>query len=382
MDTLTRDDLKYLAETENGWHVSLFMPAYATSPDSEQNPIRFHNLLRQAEDRLLAVGLHATEAHELLAPAYQLLKDSSFWQQQAGGLATYLAYEQFRVYRVPIALDERVALSHRFAVSPLLPLLDSDAHYYVLALDQRGAELYRCTAFSCTRVDVPGAPDGLADTLKFDILERQEHSYTVPAGSPRGTAIHYGVGSRADEVKVQQQRYFRGVDRAVRARLADESAPLVLAGVDSLLPLYREVNTYPHLMADSMSGAVKTARPDQLQREAWPIVEPLFRQARDLALARYEELDGTGLTATSVADILPAAHDGRVAALFAREGEEAWGCYDTTLQQVTVHETRDADDIDLVELAAVQTLLHDGAIYIVPAITLSNAAPLAAVYRY
>ena len=46
MDTLTRDDLKYLAETENGWHVSLFMPAYPAGADTAQNPIRFHNLLR------------------------------------------------------------------------------------------------------------------------------------------------------------------------------------------------------------------------------------------------------------------------------------------------------------------------------------------------
>ncbi len=382
MDTLTRDDLKYLAETENGWHVSLFMPAYPAGADTAQNPIRFHNLLREAEDRLLALGMRAAEVRDLLAPAVRLLKDTAFWQDQAGGLAMYLAYEQFRVYRVPIALDERVVVSHRFAVSPLLPLLDSAVSYYVLALDQQGAHLYHCTPNTCQPIDLPGAPHGLEETLPFGSLERREHSYAVATGGGRGTSLYYGVGSRLDEAKTQLERYCRAIDRAVQMRLGSEQAPLVLAGVESLLAVYRGVSDYPHLTARNVVGAVKASPPADLHAQSWPLVEPVFLQACDAAMACYERLLGTGLAAQDLSDIVPAAALGRVDTLFLARGSEQWGRYEPVLQQVTLHESRDSDDIDLVEMVAVQTLLHDGALYVVSPDRLGASAPVAAIYRY
>ncbi|MCW5881673.1 MAG: hypothetical protein KIS91_12120 [Anaerolineae bacterium] len=382
MDTLTRDDLKYLAETENGWHVSLFMPAYAAGIDAAQNPIRLHNLLREAENRLMALGMRAAEVRDLLAPALRLLKDTAFWQSQAGGLAVYLAYEQYRVYRVPIALDERVVVSHRFAVSPLLPLLDSAVRYYVLALDQQGAQLYSCTPYTCQPVDLPGAPQGLEETLRFDSLERREHSYAVATGGGHGTSMYYGVGSRPDETKTQLERYCRTVDRAVQARLSGEQAPLVLAGVDSLLTIYREISGYPHVTPRSIVGAVKGSLPANIHAQSWPLVEPVFRQAGDKAMARYQRLRGTGLAAQDLSDIVPAAAIGRVDTLFLARGSEQWGRYEPVLQQVTLHDSRDSDDIDLVEMVAVQTMLHDGALFVVPPDHLPDGVPIAAIYRY
>ncbi len=382
MDTLTRDDLKYLAETENGWHVSLFMPTYTVGADTAQNPIRCHNLLREAENRLQALGMRAVEVRELLSPAQRLLKDTTFWQSQADGLAIYLAYEQFRVYCVPITLDERVVIGRRFAVTPLLPLLHNAVHYFVLALDQRGAQMYRCTPYTCQVVELPGAPNGLGETLRFNVIERQEHSYAVSTGSGHGTGVHYGVGSRSHETRTQLEHYCRAIDRAVQAHLSDEQAPLVLAGVDSLLSIYREVSAYPHLVAGSITSAAKASQPADIHAQSWPLVEPVFLRACDMAMARYERLLGAGLAAQDVGDIVPAAALGRVDTLFLARGGEQWGRYEPVLQQVTRHESRDSDDIDLIEMAAVQTLLHDGALYVLPPDRLPGGAPLAAIYRY
>ena len=57
MDSLTREDIKTLIETQGEWCVSLFMPTVRAGAEVQQNPIRFKNLLRQAEERLAELGV-------------------------------------------------------------------------------------------------------------------------------------------------------------------------------------------------------------------------------------------------------------------------------------------------------------------------------------
>jgi hypothetical protein len=73
MDILGRDDLRTLMGKHKGLCVSIFTPTHRAGTETQQDPIRFKNLLREAEERLLASGLGTPEAHELLKPAQRLL---------------------------------------------------------------------------------------------------------------------------------------------------------------------------------------------------------------------------------------------------------------------------------------------------------------------
>ena len=64
MDFLTRDELRNLIETQGEWCVSMFMPAVRAGSEVQQNPIRFKNLLRTAQDRLAQLGLRAPDVEE------------------------------------------------------------------------------------------------------------------------------------------------------------------------------------------------------------------------------------------------------------------------------------------------------------------------------
>src|SRR5688500_6472671 len=123
MDFLSKNDLGTLLETRSGWHVSMFMPMIQRGAETQQNPIRCKNLLRQAEEQLLANGLRPQEAQGMLEPAQRLLPNRDFWQRQSHGLALLMAPQIFRSYRVPLPLDELVVVSQRFHIKPLLPLL-------------------------------------------------------------------------------------------------------------------------------------------------------------------------------------------------------------------------------------------------------------------
>ena len=92
--------------------------------------------------------------------------------------------------------------------------------------------------------------------------------------------------------------------------------------------IYRGVSRYAPLAPGGVAGNPERSRPDELHARAWPLVEPLFKQARQAALARFRQLAGTGRTSTNLAEILPAVSQGRVEILFVATDRQQWGTFD------------------------------------------------------
>ena len=140
MKTLSRDDLSALVEGPQQMGVSIYMPTHRTG-DTEQDPIRLKNLLREAESQLVAYGISASDAGELLEPAERLLLDSHFWQHQDDGLVIFMSHGIFRCYQLPYSFQELAVVAERFHIKPLLPLFSEDGAFYVLAVSQNQIRL-------------------------------------------------------------------------------------------------------------------------------------------------------------------------------------------------------------------------------------------------
>ena len=385
MDILSRDDLKKLGEKRDGWHVSIFMPTHRAGPDTQQDPIRLKNLLREAEEHLIAAGLRGTEAKARLEPASRLVQDGSFWQRQSDGLALFLSSGVANHYRLPLDFEELVIVAERFHVKPLLPLLSGDGRFYVLALSQDEVRLLLGTRYTVGEVDLEGAPASLAEALRFDDPERrlQFHTATGPSGGKGSRpAMFYGQGAPSRDQKSDILRYFQKLDTGIQALLAGEQAPLVLAGVDYLLPLYREANAYPHLIGEGIEGNPDNLSAEELHQQAWAIVQPRFLEEREAAAERFKHLSETDQVSEKLVEIVPAAYHGRVGILFVALGLQQWGAYDPETNRVQLHQEVEPGDQDLIDLAAVQVLLHGGSVYAVEVEQMPVEASLAAVFRY
>ncbi|MBC7076734.1 MAG: hypothetical protein H5T92_00240 [Synergistales bacterium] len=268
MDLLTLDELKALVGQNIGACASLFMPTHRTGAETRQDPIRFKNLLGQAEEGLRALGLRSPQARELLEPARKLLVDSAFWWHQSDGLAVFAAANLFRFYRLPLDFAELVVVGERCHVKPLLPLFMGDGHFFVLALSQNQIRLLEGTRYSVDEIDLEGVPTSLVEALGEDREKQlQFHTRTGASGTGRRAAGFHGHDP-ADEAKDRILRYFRQVNDGLSQVLKDERAPLVLAGVDYLLPLYREANTYPHLSEQGITGNPEALTPAELHGRA------------------------------------------------------------------------------------------------------------------
>lgn len=387
---LSRSELEGLTSTYDEWHVSIYMPTRKAGKDVLENSVRLGNLLDEAQAQLVSEGMPRPEAENLLSPARALLEDEVFWQRQGDGLAVFLAEGLARKYQLPLEFGELVVVSDRFHLKPLLSVLSNNGRFYVLALSQHETRLLQGTRHRIGEINLDDreqVPESIVDVLKWEDPEERIQLHTgSEAVRHRGVAAVFhghGVASQ-DDPKSKILRYFQRLDEGISSLLADDDAPLVLIGDDFLLPLYREANSYPHLVEEAVAVQPQELSLEALHARSWTVVSPLFERAQKQARDVYEHLRGTQSERVSkqVEKVVPAAAFERVEGLFVAVDEQEWGIFDAATGQLERHEEQQPGDRDLLSLAAVQTMLHGGWLFIVESEEVPDDGPLAAVLRW
>ncbi|MBF2051604.1 MAG: hypothetical protein IGS54_30285 [Elainella sp. C42_A2020_010] len=389
MSLLSLDEFKALVEHSHSCCVSLYMPTVQAGAEVQQNPIRFKNLIKQAEALLEEQKqLRPTEVLERLQPVLELDRDE-FWQHQSQGLAIFLADGFLRYYRLPLAFDELVVVSDRFHLKPLLPLLTGDGKFFLLALSQKQVRLFEGSRYSMQEIELEDIPTSVEAALLYDetAKEGQFRISTSKGGTsnpfPQAGSFHGQGSPDQDEPQLDILQFFHVLDRGLQKYLHNEQAPLVLAGVEYLLPLYQQANTYPHLMDLILPVEnIGVLKPEDIHEQAWSVVEPYYTEAQKAAVERYHELAGTGKASTDWQETIAGAYYGRIDQLFVALGMQQWGSFDPEANELHLHSEAEPGDEDLLNAAAVQTLLNGGTVYAVEPDAIPDQAPIAAVFRY
>jgi hypothetical protein len=390
VDRLNREHVVALAGERAGPCVSIYQPADPPGREALEGPIRFKNLLDAAEDRLVAGGLRQPDARELLREAWALHGDAGFHRAPGLALALFAAPGFFEYYRVPLEVEERVVVGDRFHITPLFPLLTGDGRFFVLALSQNQVRLLEGDRHGVREVALdPKVAQSLGEWKQYDedVESLQFHTRTdnpISAGERGG--IFYGSGSGADkDVKDDILQWFKQLEDAVEAKIRGERAPLLLAGVEYLLPLYRQASGYPRILDEAITGNQDNTPAAELHKRAWELVEPHFADDERAAREAYAIQAGRGTGLSRLGEVLRAAHDGRIDTLFVKRGAQRWGAYDNVKRKAVDRapapgEEPQNGDRDLLDLAATQTLLMGGTVFVVEDVP--GGGELAAAVRY
>jgi hypothetical protein len=319
-----------------------------------------------------------------LEPARALLEQEALWETAREGLALFVSRSLIRSYPVSAPLREFLEVSDRFYLKPLLPMLRCDGSFYLLGLSQERVALLEGTRESLVEVAVPDLPKDLPSALHLENYPSERHlefrSQSSQAG--RRMAIVHGHAQEAEDVSRFLLDYFHAVERPVSAFLRGRRAPLILAAVEYLHPLYAEVNTYPHLLRRGVSGNPDVFNVEDLRRRAWTVVESTLDQDLERALAEYAGLAGGPRSSEEVSTVLIGAFFGRIGRLFVAADVELWGRFDEDTLGVSVHESRQEGDVDLLDWAAIRTLSTGGAAYVLPRARVPGGGPMAALFRF
>lgn len=375
---LNKKEFAILLEHEKTPSISIYMPIHSAAKDSREDVIRLRNLLRTAEAELLARGISAADVRALLRPAEQLTAVKNL-PSKGKGFAVFAAENFFRAYDLPVNPLEHVIIGKRFQVRPLLPLVSGEDRFYVLALSQKHIRLLHGTRYAANEIHLHNVPANLRETFGQESFERQLQFHTASRADGGNRPISHGSNA---EIKDRIVRFLRRVDTSVMNAIRDHAAPLVLAGVNYLLPLYREVNSYPALVEAVITGNPDRSSPEELRAAGWEIMQRQADRKTRAALDNYKELAGSAQASSNLREVLAGAQQGRILSLFLAEGAEQWGLCEPGLGAVHLHRERAPGDEDLLNLAAIHTLRHGGHVSSVSPADLPEGANLAAVFRF
>jgi hypothetical protein len=99
---------------------------------------------------------------------------------------------------------------------------------------------------------------------------------------------------------------------------------------------------------------------DQLHQAAWLKVEPIFRQDRERSAAAIASGLESAQATQELKPAVAATLEGRVDKCFVALNEQRWGAYNANSGSVEFLDKGDSRASDLLDLAAVQTILQGG----------------------
>ena len=374
-------DLKPLLASP-GPCLSIFVPLSFTpiNQSVKANALEWKETLRTLEPRIQQYG---SQGRELLESIREWDAISPDREPQGRSVGVFRSPDVFRVTWIEEPLKSRAEIGPHFYIRPLLPDLTRARTFYLLALSQKNVRLLRCSYRTAEEVlfpsHTPTSFDVYMNTAKPDHVSDNRASPGPSMGSSKG--VMFTTSSEREDKDEHLAHFFRLVDRGVNELLRGQTEPLVLVAVERELSLYRDHNTYLHLAKEAVQGAPNSLKSGEMHARVIDALLRCHEQKIDEALAQYNHKVGAGAS-NRMKDVVTAAHDGRVLTLLISDSLERTGVFDESTHTVKGKETGGSEDEDLINDAAVQTILHAGQVFVVANGKMPNGAPLAAIFRF
>jgi hypothetical protein len=380
-----------LIAPQKGWCVSIYVPTKTTSVDSDKNRIRLKNLLGDARKQLQELGVSREQARQLLEPAEGLAKDGPPARHDREGLVMLLSSDVTFTRRLPGEVPTLAVVNEdRFHIKPLLGFRETRNTFFVLSLSQNHVRLFEGGKHHFSERTEVDLPESLAEALWLDDPEStlQQHVTRKVQGGSRFPAMFSGSPGRLELEKEHLLRYFRRIDASLSPWLNARGSPrppLVLACVEYYLPIYAEANTYGNLAGETIAGNPDHVEHADLQARAWSIVGSRFDENEEEARTLFRRRAGdSSATSHDIDEILVAAHGDRIDTLFISDRHQQWGRIVSTDQgvEMTHHEAFRAGDVDLLDVAAAETLRRGGRVFTGGPEAIPAESPAAALFRF
>ena len=335
-----------------------------------------------AAEALGDTDLDPDQVEAKLKPLRGLADNREFWRHQEAGLAVFATPSWHDTFRLPTEVETEAAVGDRPYLTPLLPAITHDGRFLVLALSRNRVRLFESTRDAIHEVEPPDMPTSLAQAVGADFEQRALQFYSsTPGGRGHRSAEFHGQGVGRDDVDGEVSTFLNLVDAGIRSAVSDHDTPLVVAAVDELVGEFRKHAQYPTIHDRAVTGSPDQTPPEELREAAWNVIAPRFEGRRREATDRIRSQLGTGRATDQMVELVVAAGEGRIDTLILARGAKVAGRFDPDRREVTVHEQAFEDSVDLLNLAALETLAHDGDVFVfpsdeVPSETSSAAAAL------
>lgn len=376
---VTQDTILSLMKRAKNPSISIYLPTHRKGEEVQQDPIRFKNLLTKAEKKLKERHVEPSQTEALLKKARALLNQPPFWQHSDRGLAVFITEGFFKYFRLPLDFTEQLMVEDHFLITPLLPMITLEGSYHILMLSRKNIRLLKCTRDSVIPITLEQAPTNFEAFMKYDVKERhlQHHS-----GEGKGQTIFHGQGGGEETNEREFENYLNMVENEVTAIMRKREDPLILAGIDETVALYKKVNKYNRLADDSVKTNPDPLSDQQINKKGWALIKTWLLKRMYDDIERFSHLIGSDKQSDNLTQVVQAAHYGKIDTLFVPIGVQSWGRFDADQDRVH-HSTKQHDgQHDLINIAAIQTLQKGGDVYALKKQEMPHKTAIAAIFRY
>jgi hypothetical protein len=381
-----KDDLAELARSSGFPRISIYIPTHKVYPETEQDPIRLSNALKEVEKQLVEGGVRGID--DLVSSARQRTKEAMFWRYQDQGLAVFIEAGKTRWLKLPAEVAELTVVAERYHVLPLIGIFADRGRFHVLAVTRDSVRFFDGTERELQEVNVGNLPSNLNDvkgrTNFEDNVGFHTRSRSSQVGGPAMPKYHALGESPEDYEDIELEHFVREVAKAVDNQLTERAAPLVLAARPRVLGRLRQQLRYRYVARADIQRNPASMKDGDLHAEAWTIVAPLLRRGRDDVRAhlraRFEGADIPG--SEDLPELMSAADEGRVATLLIAAGATVWGHYDEDSRQAEIVNQPGPNNEDLLNLLAIKVLAQGGDVIALPDDLTTRVGPAAGLFRY
>jgi hypothetical protein len=348
--------------------VTVTMPTHLVARHGEnQDKVKLRDIARELQGRLEAAGADKRRAGALVEGLDDLVADEGFWRYLAHGLVIFATPDKIQTYRLPMEVPQAVEVSDRFHLKPLIPLLAFPRRAYVLDISLLRVRLWEVGEGDIRDVEVPGMPASFADAMQARIGEDWQ--------------IYVGKNQSAQK-KTFERQYCREIEAAMRRFLVGQRTPLVLAGVETILAYYREVDTYGHTSDELITGNQEHTSADDLAERARAIVAAGQGAAIAAHLDEVNNRRSGNRGSMDVGEIARAAQEGRVERLLVNLDTPVYGTLEAGVGSFVPGAPDSAQTYDVLDELAGLTIRNGGEVLGAHRDALPEGVMAAATFRY
>lgn len=385
---LTKERFSELANYKADSCISIFLGSHDSGVEVNEHydPINFKNQLQEIARRLGEKGHDQGYIQRLLEPGYDLVRNNDFWTELSPGLAVFIADGFFKYIKMPVVPTQELVIEPTFYVTPLVSLMQSSEYFYLLVISKQCAKLFKADAWGMQLVPIEGLPQSVDEVKRLSGLDAT--TFRSGSSGSRGPVYsqegsYHGTGGGNPDGKDNTLVYFEAVDDMLwDAVFNKENAPLLLAGVEYNLPIYRSACDYHNIWPESLTGNRDSQDTISLYQDAKEVMKPYFEQRVNKALELYLNNSANGKTSSIAADVIPASYYSQISHLFVCKGEHIWGTFDEMANELNFHDTPNEDGEDLIDNAVVKTLANGGEVFLLEKERMPAESQLAAIMRF
>ncbi|UUV22631.1 AOC03_06830 family ribosome hibernation factor [Paenimyroides aestuarii] len=273
--------------------VTILLNTHRTFPENEQDPLVLKNLIKEAERKLLEIA-PKKQVDELVDRIHDLA-NSVDHRQNLESLILFVNHQTAEFIRLPIDVEDRVAVGNRFAMRDLIRNIHHQVNYYVLVLSKEDARLIEASNDKVVKEwDAP---------FPFENVLLQTSNNAEP--------------SDAGKIDNLIAEFFNQVDKAVNDVQKENALPVLISTDEPNYHEYLKIADKPQIIVPKVlvrSRASESAH--AIVEDAWELMEQYVSEQNEKRKADLQKAVSSNRFISDTNEIYRAIKEGRVQTLY------------------------------------------------------------------